>query len=108
MDAPHRGTIELNGRQHRTSKREGRSLRGLVRRIAGTECAIAAAVAAMGIVMTSSGAVRREAESGSLVRVLEHWDLGSLDLSAVFVSGKAAKRAARAFTDYLIAVLRDA
>jgi DNA-binding transcriptional LysR family regulator len=76
-------------------------------RITGNEGAIAAAVAGMGIVMTSSGAVRREIEGGSLVRVLEDWDLGSMDLNAVFVGGKATKRAARAFTDYLIDALRD-
>jgi DNA-binding transcriptional LysR family regulator len=76
-------------------------------RIAGNEGAIAAAVAGMGIVMTSSGACRRETESRSLVRILEDFDLGSLDLSAVFASGKVAKRAARAFTDYLIEALRD-
>jgi DNA-binding transcriptional LysR family regulator len=62
----------------------------------------------MGIMMTSSGACRREVESGALVRVLEGWDLGALDLHAVFVGGRAAKRSARALTEYLIEALRDA
>lgn len=75
-------------------------------RIAGNEGAIAAAVAGMGIVMTSSGAVRPEMESGQLVRVLEDWDLGPLELNAVFPGGKALKRAARAFTDHLVYTLR--
>jgi DNA-binding transcriptional LysR family regulator len=43
-------------------------------RIAGNEGAIAAAVAGMGIVTTSSGSYRREMDDGSLVRVLEDWD----------------------------------
>jgi DNA-binding transcriptional LysR family regulator len=76
-------------------------------RIDGNEGAIAAAVAGMGIMMTSSGACRREVESGALVRILEPWDLGVSDLHAVFVGGRAAKRSARALTEYLIQALRD-
>jgi DNA-binding transcriptional LysR family regulator len=76
-------------------------------RVAGNEGAIAAAAAGMGIVMTSSGSVRREMENRQLVRILVDWDLGPLELNAIFPGGKAVKRAARAFTDYLIAVLRD-
>jgi DNA-binding transcriptional LysR family regulator len=77
-------------------------------RIAGNEGAIAAAVAGMGIVTTSSGSCRREMDNGSLVRVLEDWDLGSMELSAVFAGDRTTKRAARAFTDHLIEDLRDA
>jgi DNA-binding transcriptional LysR family regulator len=75
-------------------------------RIAGNEGAIAAAVAGMGIVMTSSGAVRREMDGGQLARVLTDWDLGPLELNAVFPGGKTVKRSARAFTDYLVDALR--
>jgi DNA-binding transcriptional LysR family regulator len=77
-------------------------------RIDANEGAIAAAVAGMGIMMTSSGACRREVESGTLVQILEAWDLGTSDLNAVFVGGRAAKRSARAFTNYLIETLCDA
>jgi DNA-binding transcriptional LysR family regulator len=77
-------------------------------RIDGNEGAIAAAVAGMGIMMTSSGACRREVESGALVRILEPWDLGVSDLHAVFVGGRAVKRSARALTEHLIQALRDA
>ncbi len=77
-------------------------------RVAGNEGAITAAVAGLGLVMTSSGSCRREMANGTLVRVLSDWDLGSADLSAIFASGKAAKHASRAFTDYLIAVLHEA
>ncbi len=76
-------------------------------RIAGNEAAIAAAVAGMGIVMTSSVAVRSEVENQHLTRVLEDWDLGRVELNAVYPGGKAVKHSARAFTDFLINVLRD-
>ena len=74
-------------------------------RITGNESAIAAAVAGLGIVMTSSGSLRREFEEGQLTRVIPDWDLGAMELSAVFVAGRAAKRAARVFIDYLVEVL---
>jgi DNA-binding transcriptional LysR family regulator len=72
----------------------------------GNEGALAAAVAGMGIMMTSSGACRREVEGGALIRVLKPWDLGTSDLHAVFDSGPAAKRSARVFADYLTVALR--
>jgi DNA-binding transcriptional LysR family regulator len=77
-------------------------------RIAGNEGAIAAAIAGLGIVMSSSGSLRREIADGRLTRVLEDWDLGALELSAVFAAGRTTKRAARAFTEFLADVVRDA
>lgn len=76
-------------------------------RIAGNEGAIAAAVAGVGIVMTSSGSLRREFDDGTLARVLGDWDLGTLELSAVFAAGRTTKRAARVFTDFLVEALRN-
>jgi DNA-binding transcriptional LysR family regulator len=75
-------------------------------RIAGDEDAIAAAAPGVGIVMTSSGSLRREFAGGSLVRVLKDWDLGTMELSAIFTAGKATKRAARAFTEFLVEAFR--
>jgi DNA-binding transcriptional LysR family regulator len=69
--------------------------------------AIAAAVEGLGIVMTPLGACRRELECGELVRLLPEWDAGTVELNAVYASGKAAKPAARAFVDYLIAPLQE-
>ena len=69
--------------------------------------AIAAAVEGLGIVMTPFGACRREVESGKLIRLLPEWDAGTVELNAVFASGRAAKPSARAFLDYLIATLRE-
>ena len=71
-------------------------------RIADNEGATAADVAGMGIVMTSSGSCLREMDNGGLVRVLEDWDLGSMELSTVFAGGRTTMRAARAFTDHPI------
>jgi DNA-binding transcriptional LysR family regulator len=71
-----------------------------------SEGAIAAAAAGLGIVMTPLGACRRELTRGELIRVLPEWDAGSVELNAVFPSGRAAKPSARAFVDYLIKALR--
>jgi DNA-binding transcriptional LysR family regulator len=70
--------------------------------------AIAAAVEGLGIVMTPLGVCRRELERGELVRLLQEWDAGTVELNAVYASGRAAKPSARAFVDYLIAALHEA
>jgi DNA-binding transcriptional LysR family regulator len=69
--------------------------------------AIAAAVEGLGIVMAPFGSCHREFESGELIRLLPEWDAGTVELNAVFASGRAAKPSARAFVDYLIAALRE-
>ena len=70
-------------------------------RIPALEGAITAAVAGLGVVMASTGACRRELASGTLVRVLPDWDLGTFDLHAVFPAARVAKPSARAFISYL-------
>jgi DNA-binding transcriptional LysR family regulator len=72
-----------------------------------SESAIAAATAGLGIVMTPLGACRKELERGELIRLLPEWDAGSVELNAVFPSGRAAKPSARAFVDYLVKALRE-
>jgi DNA-binding transcriptional LysR family regulator len=42
------------------------------------------------------------------VRVLPDWDFGSMEVNALFVSGKTIKPAARAFADFLLRELRAA
>jgi DNA-binding transcriptional LysR family regulator len=69
--------------------------------------AISAAVEGLGIVMTPLGACRRELERGELVRLLPEWDAGTVELNAVYASGRAAKPSARAFVDYLVAALHE-
>src|SRR4029077_7026711 len=69
--------------------------------------AIAAAVEGLGILMTPLGVCRRELERGELVRLLPEWDAGTVELNAVYASGRAAKPSARAFVDYWIAAFRE-
>jgi DNA-binding transcriptional LysR family regulator len=74
-------------------------------RIPVNERALAVAVADTGIVMTTLEACRQELASGALVRVLPEWDLGSAELHAVFIGGRAAKPSARAFAEFLSVAL---
>ena len=70
------------------------------------EGATASAVAGLGIAASSENSARAELEAGTLVRVLPDWDFGSMELNALFVSGKTVKPAARAFADFLLRELR--
>jgi DNA-binding transcriptional LysR family regulator len=70
------------------------------------EGAIASAVAGLGIAASSMTGVRHALDSGTLVRVLPDWDFGSMEVNALFVSGRTIKPAARAFTDFLQGELR--
>ena len=70
------------------------------------EVAKASAIAGLGIAASSESSARAELEAGELIRVLPDWDFGSMELNALFVSGKIIKPAARAFTDFLHRELR--
>jgi DNA-binding transcriptional LysR family regulator len=74
-------------------------------RITDLQGAYLAAVEGMGIVLTTVSAFRREFDSRALVHVLPEWDLGSVDVHAVFTSGRAAKPSARAIVAYLADIL---
>lgn len=74
-------------------------------RISVLQGAYVASVAGMGIVLTTAPAIRRELESGALVRVLPDWDMGAVDVHAIFPNGRAAKPSARAVVDYVAEVL---
>jgi DNA-binding transcriptional LysR family regulator len=76
--------------------------------ISTNEVATASAVAGLGIAASSENSVRAELDAGELVRVLPDWDFGSMELNALFVSGKTIKPSARAFTDFLRRELRTA
>lgn len=67
------------------------------------EVATAAAVAGLGLVSMASVGCRSEIESGSLVKILPDWDMGAVELHAVFPGGRSAKRSAKAFVDFLVA-----
>ena len=66
-----------------------------------TEGAIAAAVAGLGITSTGLWGCRTELSDGRLVQILPDWNLGSVELFAVFAAGRAAKPSARAIIDHL-------
>jgi len=67
------------------------------------EVATAAAVAGLGLASMALVGCRSEIEQGALIRVLPDWDMGSVELHAVFPDGRGAKPSARAFADFLIA-----
>ncbi|SOE96532.1 DNA-binding transcriptional regulator, LysR family [Burkholderia sp. D7] len=73
----------------------------------GTDAAVAAAVAGLGILSTGDLSVINELETGRLVRVLPDWQMGSADINVVLPAGRAAKPSARAFSDYMAAEFRD-
>jgi DNA-binding transcriptional LysR family regulator len=71
------------------------------------EGAITAAMAGLGVTATSLQSVTDELKSRKLMRLFPEWDLGSVELHAVFVSGKTVKPAARAFAAFLYEELAD-
>jgi DNA-binding transcriptional LysR family regulator len=89
-------TFHKNGKA--TSVRVGGRLTATV-----NEVATAAAVAGLGLTSMASVGCRGEIENGSLVRVLADWDMGSVELHAVFPDGRGAKPSARTFADFLVA-----
>ena len=72
-----------------------------------SEGSTAAAAAGLGIASMTAGACDSELTSGRLVRVLPDWEMGSIDLHAVFPTGRSAKPSARAFVDYLVNEFKD-
>lgn len=65
------------------------------------EVSTASAVAGMGIACLSLTGCQREIASGELVRLLPEWDMGAIEINALFPAGRAAKPAAKAYIDYL-------
>jgi DNA-binding transcriptional LysR family regulator len=67
------------------------------------EGAIAAAVAGLGIVLTGMSTSLPEFARGTLVRLLPDWEMERIEVHAVYANGRAAKPAARVFTEFLLA-----
>jgi len=65
------------------------------------EVAIAAAVTGLGIASSGLWGCRAEIAVGTLVRVLADWQMGTVEVNAIFPAGRATKPAARALTEYL-------
>ncbi len=95
-----RWTFEKDGRQV-SLRLEGRVV------VSANEGAVAAAVAGLGIASTGIIASRKELANRTLVRVLPDWQMGSVDVHAVFPAGRATKAAARALADHMLGAFRD-
>jgi DNA-binding transcriptional LysR family regulator len=67
----------------------------------------ACAVAGLGIAVASTWMCSQELEDGRLVRILADYTLQPIDAYVVFSSGRQPSRKARAFSDYLLAVLNE-
>jgi DNA-binding transcriptional LysR family regulator len=88
----------------RGGKREDVSVDVRVRTGSGAGV-VACAVAGLGIAMASTWMCGQELEDGRLVRILDDYALEPIDAYVVFSSGRQPSRKARAFSDYLSAVL---
>ena len=91
-------------------QKDGRSVSVLVESrltVSSNEGAVAAAVAGLGVVSTGYWGSRQELEDGRLVPVLPDWRREPVELNAVYAAGRAAKPAARLFTDFLIDALNS-
>ncbi|QBR04144.1 LysR family transcriptional regulator [Paraburkholderia pallida] len=73
----------------------------------GTDAAVAAAVAGLGILSTADFSVMNELRTGQLARLLPDWEMGSADMNVVLPAGRAAKPSARAFSDFMATEFRD-
>ncbi len=76
--------------------------------VSGTDSAVAAGIEGVGLVVASLPSFQREIARGALVRILPDWDIGELEVHALFPSGQTPKPAARAFVEFLIGVLKGA
>jgi DNA-binding transcriptional LysR family regulator len=69
------------------------------------EAATAAAVAGLGITVSSLWGCRAELDQGTLVRLLTDWVMPPVELHAVFPPGHSASPAARSLVQHLVASL---
>lgn len=65
------------------------------------EVGTASAVVGLGIHCLSEAGCYKELRDGSLIRLLPDWDMGSIEVNALFTSGRASKPSAKAFFEYL-------
>jgi len=93
-------TFEKEGRQV-SLRLEGRILSS------ANEAAVGAAIAGLGIAGTGIIASRDAMARRALVRVLPDWDMGAVDVHAVFPAGRATKAAARALADHMAGAFGD-
>jgi DNA-binding transcriptional LysR family regulator len=70
------------------------------------EAVMTAALAGLGIAVTSHRGCALDLQENRLTRILPRWSLGSLDCHAIFPAGRHVKPAARAFAQFLVDELR--
>jgi len=75
--------------------------------IGGNEAVIAAAVAGLGIASSGMLGFRNELATGTLIRVLPDWQMGSADAHVILPAGHASKPSARAFADFVATEFSD-
>ncbi|WP_321845210.1 LysR family transcriptional regulator [Paraburkholderia bannensis] len=71
-----------------------------------TAGALAAAASGLGIAATTSWACRREVQTGELLLMLPDWKTTELPVHAYFPMGRATRKAARAFVDFIVLELK--
>lgn len=71
------------------------------------EAATAAAVAGLGLYSTGRGSVQAELDGEALVGLLPDWEIGTSDINVILPAGRAAKASARAFSDFIAALVRE-
>ncbi|WP_061179274.1 LysR family transcriptional regulator [Caballeronia pedi] len=71
-----------------------------------TAGALAAAIAGLGIVSTTSWACQSELEAGALVQLLPEWKMAELPVHAYFPMGRTTRIAGRAFVEFIAAELK--
>jgi DNA-binding transcriptional LysR family regulator len=74
--------------------------------VSTNDAAVAAASADLGITLTGLISSREALASHALVRVLPDWQVGFIDIHAVFPSGRSTKPAARALAEHIAVALR--
>lgn len=65
------------------------------------EVSTAAVAAGLGIASLSLSGCLQELREGTLVRLLPDWDMGAIEVNAVFSAGRASKPSAKAFVEYI-------
>src|SRR6201999_1410783 len=76
-------------------------------RLSAAEGIRAAVLADMGLAVVSDWMFAPELANGTVTRVLPDWMLSPLDLWAIFPTGRLASAKARAFADFVEAILRS-
>lgn len=67
--------------------------------------AVACVAGGMGVTSTTIWACRQELAAGALVRLLPDWDTVALPVNAYFPLGRATRKVARAFVDFIAGAL---